>query len=596
MNILRKLAAFLAIGVVTFVLASGAALGADKQYSLTVSPGSTSPATLTFTFTNLGNSSFNSLSLTIPSGYTVPTGGITPSRGVASVVSGAIQVNAINLPTGSGQFVTVTLTGVTAGTCAAGATGTWQAQPWTGSSVGSGQTFSIKPANSYPQTTLVPTCYTLTYLPGANGTISGASPQSIAAGGSGTAVTANPNPNYRFTNWSPDGSAANPRTDTNVLATATYTANFVLLPKITASAGSGGSISSPGVTYVAYHGAKSYTITPTDNTWRILDVLVDGISAGTGSTYGFTDVTTDHSIVASFKQNTLTIGVPTDPAVAGTQFAINVGYDGPQPSYVTLGLSCTTAGASSQTVTSPAVNPVPFLLTFNKPDTCTITATAPNFKDATAVTGFTVYSGTLDCGQKASTSTDIDVVSDWSYPRGAMLPSGGWSLIRGKNKPDDTTECNGPVPYTFSMAGTGGSQTASFAVPSTGQLVSAQYVVVWAPATTTDGWFDKRPRLAWKSNGSGLVYMKALACLSDPMNLSTVPRGNLFDLMPMIPNIAPYNQEPLLSTYGVNVKAKMCISQHGWTSIGPADANGTDTLIQSWDKVIDLGDGFMTND
>jgi len=67
--------------------------------------------------------------------------------------------------------------------------------------------------------------YTLTYVAGSGGTLSGTTTQNICRGSSGTAVTANPNSGYTFVNWS-DSSTANPRTDTNVLASSTFTANF----------------------------------------------------------------------------------------------------------------------------------------------------------------------------------------------------------------------------------------------------------------------------------------------------------------------------------------------------------------------------------
>ncbi len=58
--------------------------------------------------------------------------------------------------------------------------------------------------------------YTLTYGAGANGSISGVSPQSVGEGGSGSAVTAVPNAGYSFIQWS-DGSTSNPRVDGNIL-------------------------------------------------------------------------------------------------------------------------------------------------------------------------------------------------------------------------------------------------------------------------------------------------------------------------------------------------------------------------------------------
>src|SRR6185369_15236355 len=69
--------------------------------------------------------------------------------------------------------------------------------------------------------------YTLTYTAGANGSITGTSPQTVNHGGNGTAVTAVPDAHYHFVNWS-DGSTSNPRTDTNVTANISVTANFAI--------------------------------------------------------------------------------------------------------------------------------------------------------------------------------------------------------------------------------------------------------------------------------------------------------------------------------------------------------------------------------
>ncbi|HPQ33338.1 MAG TPA: InlB B-repeat-containing protein, partial [Tenuifilaceae bacterium] len=57
--------------------------------------------------------------------------------------------------------------------------------------------------------------YTLNYVAGENGAISGEASQTVNHGASGSEVTAVPNTGYHFTQWS-DGSTANPRTDSNV--------------------------------------------------------------------------------------------------------------------------------------------------------------------------------------------------------------------------------------------------------------------------------------------------------------------------------------------------------------------------------------------
>jgi len=67
--------------------------------------------------------------------------------------------------------------------------------------------------------------YTLTYIAGANGSISGISPQTVNYGDIGSAVTAVPDANYRFVNWS-DSSTDNPRTDADVTSDIMVTANF----------------------------------------------------------------------------------------------------------------------------------------------------------------------------------------------------------------------------------------------------------------------------------------------------------------------------------------------------------------------------------
>jgi hypothetical protein len=75
---------------------------------------------------------------------------------------------------------------------------------------------------------------------------------------------------------------------------------------ITASAGSGGSISPSGSVSVVYGGSQSFTITPNTG-YSVSGVLVDGVSQGAITSYTFTNVVTGHSIAATFVANTNTI-------------------------------------------------------------------------------------------------------------------------------------------------------------------------------------------------------------------------------------------------------------------------------------------------
>lgn len=70
---------------------------------------------------------------------------------------------------------------------------------------------------------------------------------------------------------------------------------------ITATAGNGGTISNPGITYVRWKNDMSYAITPNEH-HTIKNVTVDGKSIGPISTYTFTHVTSPHSIHATFEE------------------------------------------------------------------------------------------------------------------------------------------------------------------------------------------------------------------------------------------------------------------------------------------------------
>jgi hypothetical protein len=69
--------------------------------------------------------------------------------------------------------------------------------------------------------------FSVNYIAGENGTLSGDANQTIDYGSDATAITAVPNATYHFVNWS-DGSTQNPRMDTNITSSLSITANFAL--------------------------------------------------------------------------------------------------------------------------------------------------------------------------------------------------------------------------------------------------------------------------------------------------------------------------------------------------------------------------------
>lgn len=85
-------------------------------------------------------------------------------------------------------------------------------------------------------------------------------------------------------------------------ATATYT--------LTASAGNGGTVSPSGTTTVTHGTSRTYPIIPGTG-YRISDVKVDNISVGNVTTYTFSDITSNHSISATFAILTFNLAVTT---------------------------------------------------------------------------------------------------------------------------------------------------------------------------------------------------------------------------------------------------------------------------------------------
>jgi uncharacterized repeat protein (TIGR02543 family) len=98
--------------------------------------------------------------------------------------------------------------------------------------------------------------YTLNYVAGSNGTLTGTLSQTVNHGANGTTITANPASSYHFVNWS-DGSRQNPRQDNSVTGNLNVTANFSNALVLTYTAGTGGDISGTNPQSVTYNSTGS---------------------------------------------------------------------------------------------------------------------------------------------------------------------------------------------------------------------------------------------------------------------------------------------------------------------------------------------------
>jgi hypothetical protein len=182
--------------------------------------------------------------------------------------------------------------------------------------------------------------HTLTYTTSGNGEILGSNPQVVTDGGDGTAVTASGDAGYHFVNWSEDSSTSNPRTDTNVTADHTFTANFAINTyTLTYTAGANGSITGTSPQTVN-HGANGTAVTAVPNSGFHFVNWSNGSTSNPRTDNG---VTGNISVTANFAANapgTITLSSPTlaiwpdnknieyPPYAPNTIFQANVNFDG----------------------------------------------------------------------------------------------------------------------------------------------------------------------------------------------------------------------------------------------------------------------------
>ncbi len=163
---------------------------------------------------------------------------------------------------------------------------------------------------------------TITATAGANGSISPAGAVAVDDGSDQT-FTITPDANYYVSDVLVDGvsvGAVATYTFTNVTAYHTIAASFGT-NIITATAGPNGSISPSGAVAVGTGATRSFTITA-DTNYHVSDVLVDGVSIGAETTYTFINVTSDHTIEASFEIDHIFVAI-------GDSITVGTGDDDP---------------------------------------------------------------------------------------------------------------------------------------------------------------------------------------------------------------------------------------------------------------------------
>ena len=157
--------------------------------------------------------------------------------------------------------------------------------------------------------------YTITASSGPNGSVSPAGPTTVNYNGSQT-YSITPDPSYHVADVLVDGISVGAVTSyTFNIVTTSHTISATFDPNsltITATAGAGGSLTPSGAIPVNYGADQTFTITPTPG-YHIAEVNVDGFYQGAISSYTFTSVAANHTILVTFSINAYTIEASAGP-------------------------------------------------------------------------------------------------------------------------------------------------------------------------------------------------------------------------------------------------------------------------------------------
>ena len=153
--------------------------------------------------------------------------------------------------------------------------------------------------------------FTLTPSAGDNGTITPATPVVINDNGS-QAFTVSPDAHYRVLSFTAGGVAVvqdseNHYTVSHVTEEMAVRVEFTPITfTITASAGTGGTLTPSGAVTVQEGSDQRFTLTPNDG-YELAELRVDGTPVTLSSNHTFTGITADHTLSVTFKKKTYTI-------------------------------------------------------------------------------------------------------------------------------------------------------------------------------------------------------------------------------------------------------------------------------------------------
>ena len=228
---------------------------------------------------------------------------------------------------------------------------------------------------------------------------------------------------------------------------------------ISASAGSGGSISPSGAATVTSGSSQSYTITPASG-YNVAAVTVDGTSAGAVSSYTFSNVTANHTISATFTAATYTI-----TATAGSNGSIS-------PS----GAATVTSGSSQSYTITPASG-------YN------VAAVTVDGTSAGAVSSYTFSNVTANHTISATFTAATYTITATAGSNGSISPSGAATVTSGSGKTYTITPSSGysVANVTVDGASAGAVSSYTFSNVTANHTISATFTAATYTITATAG-------------------------------------------------------------------------------------------------------------
>lgn len=186
----------------------------------------------------VGTGQFATYSATVSGVGTTPTGTVVFREGENTLGSGSLFNGVATL---SRNFATVGTYAITA--------------EYSGDATFGGSVSSVLNQQVIPR-------YSLSYTAGTGGTLTGTTAQQVNQGGSATTVTAVPNIGYAFVQWS-DGNTSASRTDTNIQANLSVSAQFAILQyAVTPNTPANGTVNPSGMQTVNHGSTAQFVLTP----------------------------------------------------------------------------------------------------------------------------------------------------------------------------------------------------------------------------------------------------------------------------------------------------------------------------------------------